>query len=76
MPTIHIDSEQELKELFLELAHIGHNMRFAQKYWHVHFGYQAKQKKELWEKKFDALLNRLNMAEHQNTKAILVIKQP
>jgi hypothetical protein len=75
MSNIIISSEEELKQALLELAHAGNNMRHAQKYWHLHFGGQAKQRKEYWEKKFDGVLNRLGLSEHQNLSAIKIIKQ-
>ena len=75
MPTIIINSEEELKQTFLELAHAVHNMRHAQKYWHQHFGATNRARKQLWETKVDGILNRLGMAEHQNTKSIIVYKE-
>lgn len=75
MPTIKINSEEELKQLFLELAHAGHNMRFAQKYWHENGGGHARDKKKYWETKFDGVLNRIGLSEHQNTKAIYIVRE-
>lgn len=76
MAAIHITTEQELQDLFLELAHATHNMRLAQKYWQEHGGYNAREKRKYWETKLDGILNRIGMAEHQNTRSIKVIKQP
>lgn len=75
MPTITINSEEELKQKFIELAHAGHNMRHAQKYWNENGGGQARDKKKYWETKFDGVLNSLGLGQHQNTKAIKVIKE-
>jgi len=75
MPTIHIHSEEELLQKFADLAHTVHNMRHAQKYWHIHFGGEAKAKKEYWEKKLDAQLNQLGLSEHQNLSSIKVVKE-
>lgn len=75
MATIKIKDEQELKQKFLELAHAVNNMRHAQKYFQIHFGGNAKQRKEYWEDKVDIILNQLNMSEHQNIKAIIVFNK-
>ena len=75
MPTIIISNEEELKQFFLELAHAGNNMRLAQKYWHANGGGLARDKKKYWETKFDAILNKLGLSEHQCTKAIYIIKK-
>lgn len=75
MPPIKIETEEELKNLFLELAHAGHNMRFAQKFWNEHGGGQARDKKKYWETKFDGILNRMGMSEHQNLKAIKIVRE-
>lgn len=73
MSNIIINSEAELLEKFHALAHAGHNMRFWQKFWHEHHGYDAKERKQHWEKKFDAELNKLGLTEHQNQRATKVI---
>lgn len=75
MPTtIHLTPE-EMKQELQELLHIVHNMRFAQKYWHIHFGSDAKEKKTNWEKKVDAKLDRFGLHEHNNTNAVQIIRQ-
>lgn len=75
MSIIKIETEEELKQLFLELTHAVHNMRHAQKYWHIHFGSVNRKRKETWETKVDGILNRLGLAEHQNLKSITVVKE-
>ena len=75
MPTIIINNEEELKQAVLDLAHAGNNMRLAQKYWNEHGGGIAREKKKYWEIKFDAVLNRLGLSEHQNLKAIKIVKE-
>ncbi len=74
MPTIHIKDEQELIQAVTDLAHAGNNMRLAQKYWSEHGGGLARDKKKYWETKFDGVLNRLGLSEHQNLKAIKIVK--
>lgn len=71
--TIYLSQDQMKKELE-ELLHILHNMRFAQKYWHEHFGAQARQKCKVWEAKADAKLDAFGLSEHNNTNAIQVIR--
>lgn len=72
MPTIHIKDEKELAAFFLELSHTAHNMRFWQKYWHENFGGDAKKQREYWEKKMDALLDRLGLEEHNRLNSIKI----
>ena len=75
MSTIIINNEEELKQAVLDLAHAGNNMRLAQKYWNEHGGGLAREKKKYWETKFDGVLNRLGLSEHQNLKAIKIVKE-
>lgn len=75
MAVIHIASEEEFQQKFLQLAHAVNNMRHAQKFWSIHFGGEAKRKKEHWEQKVDGILNLLGLYEHQHIKAIKVINQ-
>lgn len=57
-----------------EALHILHNMRFWQKYWHENFGSKSRGRKEHWEQKADAFLDANGLTEHNNTKAIQIIK--
>lgn len=65
---------EEMKQQAEELLHILHNLRFHTKYWKQHFGGQAKQRKEYWEQKADEKLNQFGLNEHNNTKAIQIIR--
>lgn len=75
MAIIKIKDEPELIQAVIDLAHAGNNMRLAQKYWNEHGGGIARHKKKYWETKFDGVLNRLGLSEHQNLKAIKIIKE-
>lgn len=76
MPNIvKVESEEELVQLTAELIHIMINLRFHQKYWHEHFGHQAKTNREKWELKADALLRRMNFTEHDNLKPVKIERQ-
>lgn len=75
MPTTIYLTEEQMKKELQELLHIVHNMRFAQKYWHIHFGSTARQQKEKWELKADEKLNRFGLTEHNNTNAVQVIRE-
>ena len=72
--TIQLTPEQMKQELE-ELLHIVHNMRFAQKYWHEHFGCQARQQCKRWETKADAKLDAFGLTAHNNTNKVTVVKQ-
>ena len=63
---------EEMKKQLEELLHILHNMRFYQKYWHEHFGYNARERKDAWEQKADEKLNSFNLTAHNKTKPIQV----
>lgn len=67
-----IPDGEELATKFIELVHICNNMRYTQKYWHIHFGSNAKEAKERWEKQMDEKL--LHYVPHHNTKKIMVNK--
>lgn len=64
-----------MKKELEELLHIVHNMRFAQKYWHIHFGVDARNKKVKWEEKADEKLDRFGLHEHNNLNAVQIIRQ-
>lgn len=72
--TIHLTAEQMKQELE-ELLHIVHNMRFAQKYWHQHFGSAARNQARRWETKADQKLDALGLTTHNNTNKVQVVKQ-
>ncbi len=72
---ITYSTEEQLQQEHAKLLKILHNMRFYQKYWHLHFGHEAKKNKESWEQKADAILDQHGLVEHNNTKAVQVLRE-
>lgn len=72
--TIELDSVDDLKKRFEEMAHILHNLRFYTKYWNEHGGYKARERKNQWEEKADACLDKNGMTLHNNINSVTVIK--
>ena len=66
---------EEAMQKLETLLHMVNNMRFSQKYWHEHFGHNARERKTEWEKKVDDFLNQHGLTEHNKTKAIQVIRK-
>lgn len=72
--TIELESVDDLKKRFEEMAHILHNLRFYTKYWNEHGGYYAREKKNYWQEKADACLDKNGMTLHNNINSVTVIK--
>lgn len=68
--TITITSEQELKEVAAELLFVMAHLRHWQKEWNEHYGGSRLERRKEWEKRADALLERLavdyNSAQQQS----------
>ena len=72
--TIELESENDLKKRFEEMAHILHNLRFYTKYWNEHGGYKARERKNIWEEKADQCLDKNGLNLHNNINSVTVIK--
>lgn len=74
MPNTARISKQDESQHLADLIHIGLQMRFAQKYWHEHFGSAARLQKQRWEKKFDDKLSALGITAHMDIQSVKEIK--
>lgn len=74
IPVIKIESEEQLAEKFIELAHVLHNLRFYEKYWNEHYGCDARRNMKKWQKKADDLLDSLGLTLHNNINAVKVVR--
>lgn len=76
MIKVKINTEEELKEFAEEAIRIMVNLRYWTKRWSVEYGSMTKDKKVLWERKADELLQKMQSPEkfHGGSKVILTIQ--
>lgn len=74
MTKIEYSTDEQLQELHADALRVLHNLGYWTKYWEKHYGSDARNAKKRWEKRADELLNGFGLTEHNNTKAIQIIK--
>lgn len=61
-----VKNEQELLELAKDLLHVLINLRYWSNEWHLHHGSVLLEHKKKWEKRADALIQRLKVSRSPN----------